>query len=225
MSDLTIIYLTANKLPEHFANFQRKILTEAVSSHELISISRIPMDFGKNILDTGEKSHLNMYLQMLNAAKVATTPYIASAEDDVLYPAEHFNFYRPPLDTFAYNMHRWSLYTWKSNFFSMKRRKSNCTLIAPRELFIEAWEERFARHPYNQYPLQWVGEVGRNNLETWLGVTLRKNVEVWSETGVIHFNHFEGTDITLGTRKKPGEVKAIEIPFWGRAEDIAKEYH
>ena len=132
-SNLTVIFITANRLPEHFAAYHRKILLDAVAGHELITVSRIPMNLGKNILDAGEKSHLNMYLQMLKAAKVATTPYIATAEDDVLYPAEHFNFFRPPLDTFTYNMHRWSLYTWVPNLFSMKRRKSNCTLIAPRE--------------------------------------------------------------------------------------------
>lgn len=224
MTDLTVIFVTANLLPKHFVEVHRATLLQAIQGHELITVSRKPMNLGKNILDTGEKSHLNMYLQMLNAAKVATTPYIATAEDDVLYPKEHFSFYRPPLDTFAYNMHRWSLYTWKPKLFSMKRRKSNCTLIAPRELFIEAWEERFRKHPYDQYPRQWVGEVGRNNLERWLGVTQRKSVEVWSETGVIHINHPDGTDITMGKRKKLGEVKATEIPFWGKALDIAREY-
>ena len=104
------------------------------------------------------------------------------------------------------------------------RRKSNCTLIAPRKLFIEAWEERFTKHPYEIYPRRYVGEVGRNNLERWLGVTERKNIEVWSETGVIHINHPDGTDIRMGQRKKLGEVKAVEIPYWGRAQDICKEY-
>ena len=224
MNDLTVIFITANKLPGHFTAYHRKILQEAVAGHKLITVSRKPIDFGKNLIDTGEKSHLNMYLQMLKAAKTATTPYIAAAEDDTLYPQEHFNFYRPPLDTFAYNMHRWSLYTWKPNLFSMKRRKSNCTLIAPRKLFIEAWEERIQKHPVEKYPMHYVGEVGRNNLERWLGVTERRCVEVWSETGVIHINHPTGTDITLGKRKKLGEVKAVEIPYWGRASDICREF-
>ncbi len=223
MSDLTVIFLTANQHPEHFTRYHREILLKAIKGHTLITVSRKPMDLGKNILDGGKKSHINMYFQLMNAAKVAATPYVGVAEDDVLYPEEHFNFFRPPLDTFAYNMHRWSLYTWIPNLFSMKRRKSNCTLIAPRELLIEAWEERFAKHPVEIYPEGMVGEVGRSNIDESLNVTERKSVEVWSDTGVVHINHPYGTD-SLGTRKKLGEVRAIEIPFWGRAQDIVKEY-
>lgn len=223
MSDLTVIFLTANQHPEHFTKYHREILLKAVKGHELISVSRVPMDLGKNILDRGKKSHVNMYFQLMNAAKIAATPFVAVAEDDTLYPEEHFNFFRPPLDTFAYNMHRWLLYTWVPQFYSMKRRKSNCTLIAPRELLIEAWEERFAKHPVETYPKRLAGEVGRSNIDQSLGVTVRKSVEVWSGTGVIQINHPHGTDST-GTRKRLGEVKAIEIPYWGKAQDIVKEY-
>lgn len=222
MNDLTVIFLTANRHPEHFTKYHREILLKAAKGHELISVSREPMNLGKNILDTGKKSHINMYFQLMNAAKVATTPYVAVAEDDVLYPEEHFNFFRPPIDSFAYNMHRWSLFTWKP-IFSIKRRKSNCTLIAPRELLIETWEERFFKWPVESYPKGSVGEVGRDNIDEALGVSNRKSVEVWSETGVIHLNHLHGTD-SLGKRKRLGEVKALEIPYWGRAEDIVKEY-
>lgn len=223
MSDLTVIFLTANQHPEHFTKYHQEILLKAVKGHELISVSRKPIDLGKNILDTGEKSHINMYFQLMNAAKIATTAYVAVAEDDALYPEEHFNFFRPPLDTFAYNTHRWSLYTWVPKLFSMKRRKSNCTLIAPRKLLIEAWEERFAKHPIETYRKEYVGEVGRSNIDHLLKVTVRKSMEVCSGIGVIHINHPQGTD-SLGRRKKLGEVKAIEIPYWGKAEDLVKEY-
>ena len=223
MSDLTVIFLTANQHPEHFTKYHREILLKATAGHELITVSRKPSDLGKNILDSDKKSHINMYFQLMNAAKVATTPYIAVAEDDTLYPKEHFNFFRPPLDSFAYNMHRWLLYTWVPELYSMKQRKSNCTLIAPRKLLIEAWEERFAKRPIETYPKGLVGEVGRPNVDQILGVTVRKSIEVWSNTGVIHINHPHGTDST-GTKKRLGEVKAIEIPYWGRAQDIVKEY-
>lgn len=223
MNELTVIFLTANEQPRQFAKYQKETLLAATEGHELISVSRQPINLGKNILDKGEKSHINMYFQLMNAAKIASTPYIAVAEDDVLYPKEHFNSFRPPLDTFAYNMHRWLLYTWKPTVFSMKRRISNCTLIAPRQLFIEAWQERFAKYPIEKYPKRLVGEVGRKHIDEWLGVTERKSVEFWSSIGVVHVNHPHGTD-SLGTRKKMGEVKAIEIPYWGRAEDVVKHY-
>lgn len=221
--DLTVIYLTANKHPERFAAYQQKVLAEAISDYPLVSVSRQPMDgFGENIVDTGEHSHINMYRQLVNACKIATTPYIAVAEDDVLYSREHFTFYRPKMDTFAYDMSRWSLFTW-SPMFSIKRRVSNCMLIAPREAYIAAWEERFAVYPGNTMPPHFVSEIGRHMYEKQMGVKLQKTVEVYASVPSVHINHPNGLDST-GLRKKHGEMRALEIPHWGRAEDLAQLY-
>lgn len=220
--DLTVIFLSADKLPHAWTQFQQEQLKEVVEGFPIITVSRKGIPFGDmHIYDDQPKSHLNMYKQMLKAAKLANTKYIAAAEDDVLYSRDHFTYMRPSLDTFAYNMSRWSLYTWNP-IFSIKRRKSNCTLIAPRELFIEAWEERLAKFN-GEIPPHRVGEVGRANLDQWLGVTVRKSVEYYSGIPVIQFNHDNGTDST-GRGKKLGDYRALEIPYWGRAEDLVKEF-
>lgn len=222
MSDLTIIYLTVNKLPEHFTNYQRKIFLQAAEGHEIISVSRQPIDLGKNIIDNGERSHLNMYVQLLRACKLATTDYIATGEDDVLYSKEHYNFYRPPMDVIAYDMARWVLFTWGKPMFSIKQRVSNCTLIAPRLEYIDALEEKLSKlHSKN---LHYVSEVGR--YERQLGIKPRNvNTQIWAEVPSIHINHIDGTDpLALGTRKRPGQLKAYNIPSWGEAEKIVKEY-
>lgn len=221
MSDLTIIYLTANKLPEFFTNYQREVLLKATEGYPIISVSRDPIDLGTNIIDDGEKSHLNMYKQLLRACKLATTDYIATAEDDVFYSKEHFNFYRPPMDTIAYDMARWSLYTWKP-VYSIKQRISNCMLIAPRLEYIDALEEKLSKiHSKNLY---YISEVGR--YERQLKLPPRKIItNVYAEVPSIHFNHTEGTDpLSLGTRKRLGQLKALDIPVWGKAEDLVKLY-
>lgn len=221
-NDLTVVYLTANEHPESFTKYQQQVLREAIGDYPLISVSREPIDFGQNVLDTGKKSHINMYRQLLRAAKLATTPFIATAESDVLYSREHFTFYRPELDTFAYDMSRWLLFTWKP-IYSLKQRISNCTLIAPREALIEALEERFERYPGDTMPPHFVSEVGRHIYERQMGVTLRKNTWVYADVPSVQFNHPNGTDST-GRRKKLGEIKALDIPVWGRAEELAKKY-
>lgn len=223
MNDLTIIYLTANQHPQTFTGYQREVLRYAAGDYPIISVSRKPIDFGKNIIDEGKKSHINMYHQLLIAARLATTPFVAVAEDDVLYSKEHFNFYRPHLDTFAYDMSRWSLYTWTRPVFSLKQRISNCTLIAPTKLLISAWEERFNKYPEDSMPDYFVSELGRNMYEEQMGVTQHKTIKVYAEVPSIHLNHPNGTDST-GTRKKLGQIKALEIPYWGRAEEILKFY-
>lgn len=222
--DLTVIFLTLNKTPEHFAEYQKNILLESIGDYPLITISRKPLDFGENLIDTDEPGYQNIYRQILKGAKLAKTPYIAIAEDDVLYTKEHFEFYRPPLDKFAYNQHRWALFAWGTSIYSMRNRKSNCSLIAPRELTVEALEERFQKCGEKWNP-GFVGELGRSRVEEGLKVTKRKSVEVFSEIAIIQFNHKEGTEATQRNRKKAvGFIKANKIPYWGNARDLRKEF-
>lgn len=222
MGDLSVVYMTANRIPEAFARKQRQILIEAIGDAELVSVSREPLDFGANIIDQGPLGHANMYAQLLRAAKACSNPYVAVAEDDVLYSREHFTFYRPPEDTVAYDMSRWSLFTWKP-MYSLKQRISNCTMIAPRKLLIEALTERFEKYSVENFPPHFVSEIGRNSYERQLGVTQRKRVMVYAEVPCIQFNHPNGTDST-GRRKRLGQIKAIDIPHWGRADELAKLY-
>lgn len=224
MQDLTIIFLTASQTPDSFAEYHRKILLEAAGDYPIICVSRKPMDFGvMNLLDTEPKCLSNIYRQMLRAAKLATTEYIATAEDDTFYSKEHFNFYRPEKDTFAYNQSRWALFTWLP-MYSWRNRKSNCSLIAPRELLIEALEERFAKYP-NGTPEEKTGELGRWRVEKKLNLTLRKSVEMYSDVPIIQFNHDNASEAGQRRhRKRLGSLKAFDIPFWGPAKDLIKLY-
>lgn len=222
-SDLTIIFLTSNEHPEGWVSYHKDVLMEAVQKHKLITVSRnkeVWKGVQADIHDTEPKSHLNMYKQLLNACKLATTPYIATAEDDALYPKEHFSFYRPPLDTIMYDRARWSLYWW-TPIYSVKQRISNCTLIAPRLEYIDALEEKISK--LNGRNLVYVGEVGRH--EYTLKLKPRKiETKVYCSVPTIHFNSPNGTDIKMGTRKRLGEIKAYNIPYWGEAQSIIDKY-
>lgn len=225
VSDLTIIYLTANLLPPAWVEYQQKTLLGAIEGFPVISVARkVGLARGDLITDEGPKSHLTMYKGMLRAAKMAKTPYIAAAEDDVLYPREHFTEFRPPLDAFAYDMNRWVVMTWsKVPMYSMKVRVSNAVGILPRELFIQAWEERLAKFPGDSMPIHRVSEVGRNNQEEWMGVTQHKRADFYASVATVHVNHPEGTD-SLAFRKAPGPIQAYDIPTWGKASDIVGRY-
>jgi hypothetical protein len=226
MKDLTVIFLTANEVPEEWRKYHRKVLLEAVGDYSLITVSRKPVEgMGKNIIDNYPKSYLNIYRHMLIAAKEATTDYVAVAEDDTLYPKEHFDFFRPEKDTFAYNQNRFALFTWGEAIYSMRNRKSNCSLIAPRELLIEALEERFKKFPGDTMPKEYVGELGREKIDKWLGVTVRKSVEVYSDVSIIQINHEAATEERQKRKRKSlGQVRAYDIPYWGKAEDLRKNF-
>lgn len=214
--DLTIIFLTVNKVPKHWADYQKSILLEAVGNAPIITISKEPVDWGTNLIQSEEPSVNNIYRQILRGAKLATTPYIAIAEDDTLYHADHFKF-RPPLDTYGYDMHRWGLFTWGKPTFYYKDRISNAAMIAPRELVIKSLEERFEKYPNTQ-----IGELGKEK-----GTTLnrRNTVGYWPDTGMIFFSHINSLDPTEQHKsKKMGTVQAYEIPYWGRAEQLVQNW-
>ncbi len=207
--DLTLLFVTAGKRPEGWAAFHAEQL--AALPYPMITL-RDEQKMGEEMI----------YRRMLEGAKRATTPFVATVEDDCLYHDECFRF-RPEMDTFAYNQHRWALFTWGVPTYSWRNRKSNCSLIAPRELLIEALEERFAKWP-NGWPI--VGEVGRERIETRLGVTPRKSVEWHSKrVGIVQVNHDDSSEARQAVHRKDlGPMQALEIPHWGRAEELIRKF-
>ncbi len=223
MHDLTVLYITANEMPEKWMEYQIDILLKAIGDTPIISVSRKPMDLGVNLLDTEpEKSYWNIYKQMLRAAWRAKTCFVAMVEDDVLYSKEHFVQFRPKRGEVSYNRSRWSLFAWDP-IYCLRQRVSNCSLIACRKVLIEALTEREEKYPDGN---KYVGEIGRAIVENRLGVSRRKMVEWYSTVPIIHINHPGGIDETQQQQwKKHGQIKAIDIPFWGKAKDIVEVYN
>lgn len=220
--DITCVFYTANHTSDYFAgNIQRNLL-DVLGDIPLISVSHKPMDFGQNIVVDLPRHHLSIYKQALVGAKAATTPYIALAEDDALYSPEHFK-YRPTPGKFAYNVANWGVYTWKPELFSWKGRRALWALICERELFIEAMEERFAKHD-DRVDLSIWAEPGK--YERHLGVTVRETEEFWTHPPNIVFSHEQALAFgNLGKRKRLGELRATEIPYWGKAIELRRIYH
>lgn len=225
MTDLTVLYYTANSLKEPFATKVRDILWKAKGEHSLISISQKPMDYGENIVVNFPRAYISIYKQILVGAKAAKTKFVAMAEDDCLYSKEHFDL-RPKVDEFGYDKARWSIYSWSNPpVYSYKDRISNSTMIAPRELLIEALEERFAKFPdESKIPNQYFSEPGK--YEKYLGVAIRKINLFTAKIPCVVFSHPEAVGYDyLGNRKRLGEIQAYDIPYWGRAEDMIKNIY
>jgi hypothetical protein len=225
MTDITIIYLTQNLLPERWVEFQLRTLFESIGGAPIITISRKPVPIvGQHIIQTEPSRASNVYWQMLKAAKLATTKYIGVAEDDSLYVQDHFNFIPPRDDTFYYNCSRWSLFTWSTPMYSWRDRKTNACLIANRELVIEALEERFAKYP-NGTPDGATGELGRARTDKALGLTKRKEAYFYTNNPIIQVDHEFGLDErSKRHRKNWGSLRAYDIPTWGKAEDVIKNF-
>lgn len=224
--DLTIIYYSANVIPLHFASATYNQLLKAAQGLPLIVVSQQPMPIDEpNIVVDFRPSHLNIYRQALIGAQAADTKYIALAEDDVLYSPAHFK-YRPSDNKFAYNLSAWSIYTWGEPVFTHKgtvRRNLN-SLICDRLLFIEAMQERFLKYSEDaKVNLSIWAEPGK--YESQLGVKVcETEIFFTNPPNIIFSHHHELSFNNLGIRKKLGEYRALEIPIWGRAQDVLKIY-
>ena len=214
--DLTAVMYTANTISSEFAQNTLNQLMEALGNTPLIIVERDPAI---------QPSHFNIYRQALEGARLAKTKFIACVEDDQLYPPTHFE-YRPRKKPFAYNLAYWGIYTWKETpLFHYKGRRNLGNLICEREAFIEAMEERFAKYPdpEGQHLKDIWAEPSK--YERQLGVTIREHEEFYTQPPNIKFSHpTELSFAGLGTRKRAGELQAVELPYWGRAKDVRALY-
>lgn len=213
--DLTAIYYTAETSPEKFRNALLTRLVENMFRTKIVVVKK-PVEV--------PRSQAQIYRQVLQGAKEATTKYVACCEDDTLYSPEHFKF-RPKEGHWGYNMNAWNLYTWGDAVFSYKapggRRNLN-GLICERQMLIDHLEERFKLWP-DEVDIRTFGEPGK--YDNQLGTTPYPTQEFYTNPPNVVFSHqanlqFEG----LGTRKALGQIRATSIPYWGRAEDIRNLY-
>ena len=227
MSDLTVLYYTANLLPVGFASAVRAQLMLSVDQRfPIFCISQGPLDFGSAQINVGVlgPSVLTLYRQVLLGARVARTPYVALCEDDTLYTRGHFDCFRPDLDTFSYNHNKWALYTWGQPIFSAKTRRSVLNqCIAPRERLVAALEERF-EHDYTPERVQkHFAEPGR--YEKWLGVTIQAMTEFYSPEPNIVISHEHALGYQqLGTRKALGDRQCDRLDPWGTASEVRERF-
>lgn len=220
-TSLSVVFYTANTAPIDFRIAILDNLEKAIGDLMLITVSKKPMEFGDvNLVEDTPSSHFNIYRQALTGAKSATTKYIALCEDDQLYSPAHFN-YRPRRTPFAYNLGYWGIYTWQDPpMYNYKGRKNLGNLICDRVAFIEAMEERFAKYPNPNPNLKDIwAEPGK--YERQLGVTIRESEDFYSQPPNVKFSHpTELSFNALGTRKRSGELRATDIPYWNRADDL-----
>ena len=235
--DLSIIYYTSNYLEKEnpvFVKNTKKQLLRAIGDYPLISISQEPMDFGKNVCvgDIG-RSHLNIYKQIMIGCQHAKTKYVAMAEDDIFYSYEHFHT-KVKDNVFLYDMNKLSLFTWtKPPVYSFRHKRMVVNqLIAPTKMLREAMEERFARREElnkqgikDEEFLKYWGDPGR--YERHLKVTVRPRDEFMCINPSIVFTHPKafGYEENHGKKKRLGDLRIIEIPYWGRAEEMMKYYY
>lgn len=226
-SDLTIIYYTANRIHDAFANAVRKQLLEAIGTTPIVVVSHKPMmipDATHIIVGDVPVSAYSVYSQILLGAKAAQTAYVACVEDDTLYPKEHFE-YRPVGNVVAYDMNRWSITLNPPNpIFYWKDRIVMGQCIAPREYLVDVLEARFNKYPvYNPEMECYWGEPGRGRIESALKLPPVAKATYWGAVPTVAFKHRKSLG---GVRnRRPGDTIVEQLAPWGKARDLWKRIY
>jgi hypothetical protein len=206
MESVTCIYYSANtEIPE----FEQKIIDNLklqAGDIPIISVSRKPMDLGKNIC-IGEQPvcYSNSWKQLLIGLKEAKTKFCIAAESDVLYPPEYFQF-TPPVENQVYRYTNvWVCFQGKVGFW--RKPWSEGIQMCGREYWIErlenvlndGWEEMFT-HP--KVIVSQIFEKGRDYS--------------WTGNPAITFKTRQGINYKTGFY----QGRVMELPYWGTVRDV-----
>jgi len=222
--DLTLLYYTANILPEHCANNVRRYLLKITQNkYPIISVSQDPLQFGFNIC-VGKigRTYYNCYEQILLGARFVQTKYVACCEDDTLYSMEHFS-HRPPKDTFSYNGNMW--YSEYDKFWrKYEGQNGMCGCIVETKKLIEYLEPRFIKFPSppdSEKGQRHFQEPGRN--DKWFGIPNAQTELFTTKTPLLTFNYFAGLGGKAITRDHVPIVKKSMEP-WGDCDNLHNRF-
>lgn len=225
MNDLTIIMLTPNLVPSSWAKYHKEKLLEAADGAPIITISAKPLDWGLNLIQN-EYGLANLFKQLLIGAKAAKTEWIARADDDTLYPKDHFAF-RPKEPGFYYNFNRWHLLTWTDPYFRdpyyfYKPRPGGGLMIATRKLVIDALEARMAADPGFKSIYSFKELADSKEMRNYDRFEYK---QFYTVMPIVSFYHQKSIDdLNRRRKKKAWPVRAFDLPLWGRAEDLRKKF-
>lgn len=208
--DKTIIYYTAN---QEDPKFEQKIidnLKKQAGDIPIISVSRKPIDLGKNIC-VGETPicYTNSFRQLLIGLEEAKTEFCLSAESDCLYPPEYFQF-TPPLKDRVY------------------RYSDVCVYFDGHRGFWRKPYTEAAQMCGRKYWIKRIKEVLKGH-DTWdalpnKGLPLIFDTEAqysWgSRDPVLYFKTRRGIGFKTGFI--PGA--SLIVPYWGTYQDIKERY-
>jgi hypothetical protein len=110
MAATTILYLTDSALDPGIADPCRRYLVAAAGDAPIVSVSQEPLDFGSNVcVGPIGRGLSSIARQVLAGLDVIDTEFVAIAEHDCLYTAEHFSWTPPDRTRFHYNQNCWLL--------------------------------------------------------------------------------------------------------------------
>lgn len=206
----TLIYYTAN---QEDPKFEQKIidnLKKQAGDIPIISVSRKPIDLGKNIC-VGEKPicYSNSFKQLLIGLEEAKTDFCISAESDCLYPPEYFMF-TPPLKDQVYRYS--NVYVYFDRHVGLWMKKfTEAGQMCGRKHWIKSIKKVLKGHKgWEPIPNKELPQIfDTENQFSWHG-----------RNPILYFKTRKGIGFKTGFL--PGST--LNIPYWGTYFQIKERY-
>lgn len=143
-----IIYYTDFHLDPEIHRICLNNLKEAIKGEvtEVVSVSlNQPLDFGKNIVLSGERSNTMYVKQIVTALENLTTDIVFFTEHDVLYDPSHFEFTATKLNTFYYDLNVWRWDYPQDRIITYKELTSLSMMSCNRNLALRHYRDRLRK--------------------------------------------------------------------------------
>ena len=228
----SIIYYTDNELAEPLFSVAQSLILDA--NLPIVSVSLKPINFGKNVVVSGQRGYPTMVKQILTALEMSRAEHVFFCEHDCLYPKSHFDFTPTKNNIFYYNENVWRWWFKGAIAITYDRMLPLSCMCVNREFALAHYrmrqrkiEESGADSFKSREPLlvrQWGYEPGTK--KTKRGGLTDDDFETWrSKEPVIDIRHkksFSPPKITLDSFKHAPtgwkEMSFNEIPGWNLKE-------
>lgn len=135
-----VYYSDGHARPEILKAVQRQLLA-CCNGHDLVSVTLVPMDFGRNFRMEAERGYLTMFEQILRGIEESRAEVLFLVEHDVYYHPSHFEFMPPRKDQFYYDENVWHVDVRNNNAL-FYNHMSTSMLVAYRSLLLEHYRLR-----------------------------------------------------------------------------------
>jgi hypothetical protein len=220
-----LVYYTCNTLEgTSLVSACRRNLLRCAPDMELITVSKAPINFGKNFVVEGlPRSPLSIFTQIVKGLEESTADIVYMIEHDVLYHPSHFLFVPEDERAFYYNQNRWAVDpdTGKSVFY---HTNVISLLVAFRDVLLEfyrkkleftlknGWKSRYGYSPPRGLPKE---ERRKYKVRTFMGdgpnLDVRHNDAFTKKR--MNKNQFRSE------RSCRGWTEVNSLPYWGDMSD------
>jgi len=136
-----LVYYSDGHASPNILNVCQKQIKNCSNGWDIVSVTLVPMSFGRNTVLDKERGYLTMFEQILAGIEQSKADVIFLQEHDVLYHKSHYDFIPPRKDMFYYDENRWFVdaNTGHALFYNAM---STSMLVAYREVLLDHYKNR-----------------------------------------------------------------------------------